>query len=780
MCDPATQTCPHLAAVEALARDALADQAHKNEQRAAVLRHLEQCEPCRSAYRRLTADAFPRLRSYTVIERIGAGAFGEVFKVIHHAKQRTEALKLLYTETRFRTASFENEVHLIAGLRHPGIATLYDAHLGSPPYYYTMEFVEGRQLDDHFRSNDVPLADRIEIIRQAALAVDYAHRQGVVHRDLKPQNILIDTAGRPRIVDFGIARKLAQGTDHGHTAVGLPAQPDGSYGYIAPEEQAGAAVDGRADIYALGVSLCRSVTGEPPPADERLRNLTNALRESQVSRAPDLAAIIVRCLHRNPQQRYETCAKLAEDLSSYACGRPVSARAAPGPGYLASRGIGLVFRNHASALLVALALVIAVSLAGVFRFVGASWSTPIIGEGATTIIEFRPSTIEAIRDGRIGGNLPGLSPTFTKSWRLLHGRLMHLLAESDPRAVVSDFHVPDCFPQFDQVLIDGITALREKGIPVVIGCKYFDINGKPLGCRHVLDAVDSYGALQAGHPATRPGEFYVAIAIRRGLAPPIPGLAVAAFAAVRFPDSILDLRPEDGRVLACYRRRHVAAGEPEWRDEVDEFPIAREQNNDGSRLLHDDDEILLARIEETDDAAWDQRIIPFETVLTASPAQLKSDLQGRVVLIGLALPGRDEYTLTNGRKIFGCRIQGLALEAFLARAAIIQISYVSLLLRTLLYCGVAVMIARVIPIEMYGSTHRAAVPCAALCTAMLVACAYGVMQLRSPWVVELMIACCTILIAGCVALFVRAARERLRQISSGPLNPASSDRSAAL
>ena len=193
-----------------------------------VQRHLEQCEPCRAVFRKLTADRFPRLRSYTVIARIGAGAFGEVFKVIHHVKQRTEALKLLYTETRFRTASFVNEVHAIARLRHPNIATLFDAQLAAPPLYYTMELVEGRQLDEHFRSPDVTLAERIEIFRQVALAMDYAHRttpagcrvsRGAEPKGRSPEGLSRAGMEAKRLTEQSPRRATQESAAEGHRAL---------------------------------------------------------------------------------------------------------------------------------------------------------------------------------------------------------------------------------------------------------------------------------------------------------------------------------------------------------------------------------------------------------------------------------------------------------------------------------------------------------------------------------------------------------------------------------
>ncbi|MCH7632614.1 MAG: serine/threonine protein kinase [Planctomycetes bacterium] len=304
--------CPKREAVEALSRSALAD-----DQRLSVQRHLEDCESCRTLFRRETADNFPRIRQYTVIERVDEGGFGIVYKAIHHTKQRSEALKMLYGRTDARAAYFENEVHLVGKLRHPNIATLYDAHLSSPPLYYCMEFVEGRRLDRCLSSGEGTLADRINVVKIVASAIDYAHKQGVVHRDIKPQNIIIDDEGQPHIVDFGIARKLgltAQPDAGGEASPDSPEGVVGTLGYMAPERAQGRKVDERGDIYSLGALLYHCVTGQPPRKLAGTDGLEKTLRELHIARPQDLTGIIKRCLAIDPDHRYRSAADLVAEL----------------------------------------------------------------------------------------------------------------------------------------------------------------------------------------------------------------------------------------------------------------------------------------------------------------------------------------------------------------------------------------------------------------------------------------------------------------------------------
>ncbi|MBU0617618.1 MAG: protein kinase, partial [Planctomycetes bacterium] len=768
MPDPATQTCPHREAVEALARDVLPD-----DRRRFVQRHLEHCEPCRSAFRKLTADWFPRLRNYTIVERIGVGGFGEVYKAVHHAKERTEALKVLYAETRIRTASFENEARLIAGLRHPNIATLYDAHLGPPPFYYTMEYVEGRPLDDYFRSPDVSLAERIEIYRQVALAMDYAHRQGVVHRDLKPRNILIDTAGQPRIVDFGIARKLALTEDEGDVAVEPPSHPDGTYGYIAPEEEAGGSVDGRADIYALGVLLYHGATGRPLSSDGHLGDLTSILRQGRISHAGDLAAIIVRCLHEDPARRYSTCAELAEDLGRFLAGGPVRARVRRPLGYHAARSATAAFRSHQRFVRCALIIVVAALLIAMFRRGQASWLAAGTETRQVVLIAFAPSTIDAIRDRRVGADLAGLTLRNRKTWRMLYGRIMEALAPASPRAVVWDYYFPDCQPEYDAAFLRGIDALQANGIPVVIGCKDFDVNAAPLGCEQLLAAAHAYGALHAAEPGTASDEFVVPICFRRGLAPPVPGLSVVGFAAAQHPDCQLDLRIEDERVLACYRRNHFAKGEPEWRTEVDEFPLAADEHDRISHVLPPDGEVLYARVRQATADEWAGRIIPFEDVLTASHSQLQTWFAGRVVVAGQMLPGQDVHPTKRGAEIYGCQVHAQALDAFLAQGHLRRTSYWGLVLRTFLWCALAGIIAHLVPVGPLRALRLVTFICLGSCALGMMIGVICLTWMFSPWFVEAAIAVCAILVAGSLTYLCKAVYVKQAWIASGAAWPSS-------
>ncbi|MCH7872787.1 MAG: CHASE2 domain-containing protein, partial [Planctomycetes bacterium] len=326
------------------------------------------------------------------------------------------------------------------------------------------------------------------------------------------------------------------------------------------------------------------------------------------------------------------------------------------------------------------------------------------------------------------------------------------------RAVVWDYFVPACYPEYDQALLRGFDALTAAGIPIVIGARSFDVNGKPLGCPEILAAAHSIGALHGAHPESLAGEFVVPICIRHGLSPPVPSLSIAGFAAARFPDSILDLRPEGQRVIVCYRRRHFEPGQREWRTETDAFDVAHAGRDELSGFLYPGAEIFYARVNQTAPAEQDGQVVGLEDVLTASPEQLRSRFGGRVVLVGPALPGTDEYATTDGKTIFGHQVQARALDSFLGQARPVPIPFLWLLLRTLSWSLMAALAIRIIPTGNGVSIRRSAPLCLASCGVGLAVGVLCAAYLSAPWMVEAAIGTCTVLVAGSLTYLVRAGR----------------------
>jgi CHASE2 domain-containing sensor protein len=787
MPDDDPQPCPQRELIEAFAHDKL-DEVRRQEAETV----LERSEPCRELFRQLTAGRYPRLPNYTIIGQVGKGGFGVVYKAIHHAKERTEALKVLFSKTPLLTEYFQNEVHLIARLRHPNIATLYDAQLSTPPLYYTMEFVEGERLSEYLKRGNVSLAERIGIIKSVAQAVSYAHTQGVVHRDLKPQNILLDHDGQARVVDFGISVKLAEvrapeadaATSKGREG------PVGTVGYIAPEQQKGGVVDERADIFSLGALLFHCVTGEPARlanvADQRIR----ILRERQVVQPEDLSAIIGRCVAQAPDDRYASCSDFVADLDNYLAGRMTMARENPSIPYLLFRGATLVMRDFPVTVRSAVLILVASLLTWYFWAMesSASGKRRLAERPAdrTVMIGFTERTIEAVEQGRIGADLPELDIHDIRSpiRRMLYGQLLKRLAVTAPRVVLIDSYLTDC-SEFDQHFIDGVKALSA---PVVVGALRFDINGKPMMCETIREAVQNRcGTMIGVDPAKHRNRFEITHCIQRGFGPPIPGLALAAFAAWRYPDCEpeLQLDADNYRLLVKYRKRDHQPGESLYRD-MDTLGLHQIETCSGvgeafGRLLRqdalqEDDRLANALVDARASSYWSSsfRTLDFEDVFAATPEQLRAWFNDRAIVIGLMrsdLPREfgDWHIRKNGERIFGCQIQAEAIDALLAYRSLHRLRPFGLAIRNVLWCGVGVVAVSLLGRRRWRSLRLTTLVCVTLFLAGLVQLG-GWAALAStgePWSLEVLMAATAMVTAGSLAFLTKAIREH--QLGMTPL-----------
>ena len=298
-----------------------------------------------------------RLGPWRLGPLLGRGGAGEVY-VAHRADGAFEqqvAVKVLQAEAVGQLLRFHAERRILARLEHPGIARLLDGGViaDSRPYA-VIEYVEGRPLVEHCREKGCDVAERLQLFGQVCDAVAHAHRNLVIHRDLKPGNILVDTSGRVKLLDFGIAKLLDVGAVGGVGAgaaadlTRAPLTPD----YAAPEQLTGEPVTTATDVYALGVLLFELLTGERPwrsgdlPVASAVRLLlekeapppSRAAREARGGTPPvppralegDLDAIVGKCLRKEPEHRYESVAALSEDLERHLRREPVRAREGAG------------------------------------------------------------------------------------------------------------------------------------------------------------------------------------------------------------------------------------------------------------------------------------------------------------------------------------------------------------------------------------------------------------------------------------------------------------------
>lgn len=323
----------------------------------------------------LPTDAAPeRIGPYRVTSRIGQGGMGDVYLASQEgALDRRVAVKRIPSGSRF-VERFETERRVLARLRHPHIAVVYDAGDDGQHSWLAMEYIDGPPVDAWCRDHAPDLRARVDLVLQICAGLAHAHGRGVLHRDLKPSNLLVETVdGRPvvRIIDFGVA-KVLQDLDGVAPGATLAGQLLGTPGYMAPEqtELQPELVDVRSDLYAAGVVLYELISGHLPHPPELVagKGLTE-LRERLLNHDPpppsrhrpgvdrELDWICARALARDPDERYQTAREFADDLQRWLDGRAVLA-APPGAAYRARKFV----RRHRLAFGAGVAVLAAVVL----------------------------------------------------------------------------------------------------------------------------------------------------------------------------------------------------------------------------------------------------------------------------------------------------------------------------------------------------------------------------------------------------------------------------------
>ncbi len=255
---------------------------------------------------------------YQILGPIGSGGMGRVFRVRNLISGRTEAMKLLRSDSSPElqlTERFSREIQLLAGLNHPNIASLYTALRINDEIVMIMEYVDGVTLAQKLRDRPIRLAEGLDIVSQVLLALDFAHSHGVIHRDIKPDNILLGPGGIVKLTDFGIARAAS---DPRHTRAGTLV---GTLHYMSPEQIQGQteSLDGRSDLYSLGILLYEISTGRRPfEGDSDLAIMMAHLEQPPrppITLAPELPAglneVILKALAKDPAWRYQTAHDMA-------------------------------------------------------------------------------------------------------------------------------------------------------------------------------------------------------------------------------------------------------------------------------------------------------------------------------------------------------------------------------------------------------------------------------------------------------------------------------------
>jgi serine/threonine-protein kinase len=265
---------------------------------------------------------------YVIMDRIGSGSMGRVYKAQHQLMGRTVALKIIAPEIVTNTrvvARFQREMKLVGRLDHPNVVRAFDADQLGQVLYIVMEYVPGHSLGQLFRTRGpMPTPNVFAYARQAALGLAHAHSQGIVHRDVKPSNLLLNEEGVIKVLDLGLGVLMeADGDTAFATADGIAV---GTIDYMSPEQACGKEVDGRSDLYSLGCAMYHLVTGRLPfPGDSPVERLGKRLSGRPVPITevkPDLprhfVEVMDRLLASKPHERYQTAEEAADALEGVA------------------------------------------------------------------------------------------------------------------------------------------------------------------------------------------------------------------------------------------------------------------------------------------------------------------------------------------------------------------------------------------------------------------------------------------------------------------------------
>jgi len=301
----------------------------------------------------------PQIAGYRIQGLVSTGGQGAVYKAVQQATHRTVALKVLHGGTfpsPRALARFEREVDLAASMRHPNIVTIYDSGVAAGCPYYAMEYIHGLPLTAYVRDKRLGVRALLALFHKVCAAIAFAHQRGVIHRDLKPGNVLVDATGEPRIVDFGLAKAAGSRSEETGGPLTETGEFLGTAAYASPEQMKRdpSLVDIRTDVYALGVMLYELLTGHYPyPVSGSISDVARWISEREPERpgtwyrgarpsatdaalsASGLAAqridnevetIVLKCLKKEPVRRYQSAAELAADIGRYLAGEAIEAK----------------------------------------------------------------------------------------------------------------------------------------------------------------------------------------------------------------------------------------------------------------------------------------------------------------------------------------------------------------------------------------------------------------------------------------------------------------------
>ncbi len=629
--------------------------------------HLSGCRSCLHRFLELgKRSQAPDIPGCHIVKEIGRGRFGVVYKAWSlGAAPKIVALKVLSFPGEMETSRFEREIAVLKRIDSPGIVKCIDAGSTNDARYFVMDFIEGTHLDEYLSARTTTLEEKLQVFQRVCRAVADAHGAGVVHRDLKPRNILIDDAGQPHVLDFGICTvepkdwsSWLQGTiTHAGDVIG-------TLRYMSPEQAWGGVagpIDERSDIWALGIILYEIVTeGDYPyllsgtpdqPVHEALLNrirkeLPMLPKLDYLPRGGDLEVLLERCLVWERGQRIQKVETLANDIDAYCAGRRITTRRV-GPLHRAKRlAIGAATRSRFafSASFVAavgLLLWLAVMFLPIGWEVNGHWyqadgeqaalGTVAEARERIRIVGIHDETPAALAKYAAAHGLPAVTWA-APSWRPVHGAFMQRLAAVRPRAVVWDFYFTSSQPH-DAHLVAGATALEDAGVPVSFAVRNYHENGEPELSPALTDKFGArlrHGAIVARDMVERPGEFVMVV--KRQNLTVIPSLALTALGSVIMPESRVDLDwPARQERLYLLHRLRLGA----YSRVRNEMRLTRAVVSELDTQMVRAGELLgFASFHLDKPDAWARRSVRYEEVLDLPDARLAELFADKIVVVG--------------------------------------------------------------------------------------------------------------------------------------------------
>jgi len=342
---------------------------------------------------------------YQLVDEIGQGAMGVVYRAHDPQINRQIALKLLRQDrvtSEDLVQRFLKEAQAMGGLSHPHIATVYDTGRDHGTIFIAMEILQGKSLRDHMREKELHHNEIVHIGVQVAEALDFAHRNGIVHRDIKPSNIIIDPDGNAKITDFGIAHI----EDPTVTQQTIPGEILGTPLYMSPEQVKSNPVDGRSDLYSLGILLYEMATGTSPFKGDNFASIFQAilqdtppapeLNDSPMSR--NLSTLIMKSLSKDPDQRFQTGLEMAQRLKACLQRRQSDTRRG-------ERARRPEKRKHIVPMVLA-AMILIVAAAGLAYFMSGNNSPPENILLSVLKVESDPTGANVFLNGSLKGRTP--------------------------------------------------------------------------------------------------------------------------------------------------------------------------------------------------------------------------------------------------------------------------------------------------------------------------------------------------------------------------------------